>query len=77
MVESGVAPPRAKFVAGVLAPAAGGGKADACCSEASMLVGAASAAGDGTAVWDGATTGWGWGAGAGLAVARTGAGGTG
>ena len=77
--ESGVAPPRVKLVAGVLAPAAGGGKADACCADASICEagGALSAAGDGTAVCGGATTGWGAGLAAGLGWVRTGAGGTG
>jgi len=54
-VESGVV-----RVAGVLAPAAGGGKADACWSIPAGDGGAASAAGDGTAVCGGAATGWGY-----------------
>ena len=67
-------------VAGVLAPAAGGGKAEAsCCAEALPLAagGTVSVAGDGVAVCTGATTGWGAGLAAGLGGLSTGGGGTG
>src|SRR3954468_18800887 len=47
-----------RLVAGVLAPAAGGGIAEACCCSAVTVArGTVSAAGDGTAVCGGATTG--------------------
>jgi len=65
--------------AGVLAPVAGGGVAEACCglgAAAPLITGTVLVAGDGTAVCGGATTGAGTAFATGLGAVRTGAGGT-